>query len=1087
MLAVQARLSAQCFLQEPVVIKPLITADVLIEVQGLEFTNLSSDQSLCAVSLQFEHDRLENIRLTLISPSGQEITLLGPGSISANVSLAINWDITQTQCGFPAIPDAGISATWDNAEPWSSFTNYTGTYYPNQGCLEDIDIGSAEGTWVIRIENLGTTEGTLIFAELIFCNGSAPTCSTCFLDAGLWQESAVSFCEGDPALLTYIPAYLVEPTLSDTDQTVQYFLFEDADLVGTSEFIPDLLSELPAARYILCGVAASEAALAVLLTDEGGPPVMLGTDLTTYIDSDTLCADMSAPCLFIDILPVSLTTTINNFLCVGDSVEFGSVVFYGATDTIFYTYDQGSACTHKWDIDLIEVEVAAEIEDLAAPLACGESAFLDASASTSTDGNITAYNWTTADGNYTLDIGPRAQVDQAGTYYLEVLAGICSDRDTIVVESQDTFELLFQTIHPGCSGQSSYKIIIASPANIDFQIESVTGPTIDIELIGDTISVVESGIYYVTTSAGSCLRMDTIQLTDDLNPLTVNLSVADTIDCLLTSVELVIESSVSDYTVMYAGPEPIPDNAVLPQVSLPGTYMITITDANSCTATAAVEVIAEDAVPLISLTDQVIPCTADELRLEAIIAGAVDSVLWTGPDNFFSRQQLPLVTATGSYFITVWAPSGCFAMDSLVVTESSNRINFEFSDRQLTCLSDTVVICLESLVSDEPILAYNWADANLNTLSVTSCAELTEAGLYFMTITDNDRCLLDTFFMVEDLREDLSFELSSQAPFYSCDTTQQMINSHMFDSESVISSWFLDGELIEESGARWISISSGGLYTLELYDSISHCMAVDSLYLPDQDSSLSAIQLAVVQENCDGPSWLLLTGDISTLAEVFVNAVSYPPSDSIWLSDIDSQISLLDDMGCSRDTIIVLAQGLTVIDLGPDTTLIAGNSYQLPSAGNSEDAWSYNWSHPELLSCTNCLDPTITPASTIELTLEITDAQGCQQADTVIISVIQPTEIYFPTVFQPTIAGPDGIYSIVLDAELYSALSCRIYDRWGNLVADYVQEVNQNITEVWDGNYGDQKAEMGVYIYMAELLHIDGVRVSEVGTLTLIR
>ena len=104
-------LSGQCVFDQNIDIIPLSTTSLKIEVDRLQFSDLSQDQGLCAVFIEFDHGRIENLRLKVISPAGQEITLLGPGILGGGISSGVNWDISFIPCSFFPSPDAALSAT----------------------------------------------------------------------------------------------------------------------------------------------------------------------------------------------------------------------------------------------------------------------------------------------------------------------------------------------------------------------------------------------------------------------------------------------------------------------------------------------------------------------------------------------------------------------------------------------------------------------------------------------------------------------------------------------------------------------------------------------------------------------------------------------------------------------------------------------------------------------------------------------------------------------------------------------------------------------------------------------------------------
>ena len=185
---------SQCFIAEPIEISPEQTTNIVLTVEGLTAADLATDQAICAINIEWEHGLQENLRFELVSPSGQRITLAGPGSQGGGVSPGVNWNVTFVPCSQPTAPDAGISPVWDNAQTWEFLTSYTGSYHPHDGCLDEFMTGSANGDWRLEITTLGVTTGVLIFFEIQFCNDNGVACSFCSVDAGQWQQDDLIFC-----------------------------------------------------------------------------------------------------------------------------------------------------------------------------------------------------------------------------------------------------------------------------------------------------------------------------------------------------------------------------------------------------------------------------------------------------------------------------------------------------------------------------------------------------------------------------------------------------------------------------------------------------------------------------------------------------------------------------------------------------------------------------------------------------------------------------------------------------------------------------------------------------------------------------
>ncbi len=160
----------------PFVIPDVSTNELQIFVQCATDNDLSHPlQGLCGVHLRFGHEFLGDLRMTLRSPSGQTVQLVGPTGSSFGLTDFSTWDILFKPCTAPAHPDASFSATWHNNQSWGTGNQYIGNYYPYQGCLEDFNLGSVNGYWILEVrDNYPLDTGFIEDVDLIFCNDSAP-------------------------------------------------------------------------------------------------------------------------------------------------------------------------------------------------------------------------------------------------------------------------------------------------------------------------------------------------------------------------------------------------------------------------------------------------------------------------------------------------------------------------------------------------------------------------------------------------------------------------------------------------------------------------------------------------------------------------------------------------------------------------------------------------------------------------------------------------------------------------------------------------------------------------------------------------
>jgi len=175
------------------------------------------------------------------------------------------------------------------------------------------------------------------------------------------------------------------------------------------------------------------------------------------------------------------------------------------------------------------------------------------------------------------------------------------------------------------------------------------------------------------------------------------------------------------------------------------------------------------------------------------------------------------------------------------------------------------------------------------------------------------------------------------------------------------------------------------------------------------------------------------------------------------------------------------------VDLGMDLLLPIGQSFSLPYEAYTSEIVRHNWqgSDGATISCVDCPNPSIRVFDPTTITLEITDAAGCQVKDEIFIDVVEAKNIYAPTVFSP---NGDGINDqFFLQGTNAKIMVFQIFDRWGNLIFDQRNTAVNEPTEGWEGLYQGKPLDTGVFMWSAELEYLDNTKDVLSGQVTIIR
>ncbi|MEM1217035.1 MAG: gliding motility-associated C-terminal domain-containing protein, partial [Bacteroidota bacterium] len=138
-------------------------------------------------------------------------------------------------------------------------------------------------------------------------------------------------------------------------------------------------------------------------------------------------------------------------------------------------------------------------------------------------------------------------------------------------------------------------------------------------------------------------------------------------------------------------------------------------------------------------------------------------------------------------------------------------------------------------------------------------------------------------------------------------------------------------------------------------------------------------------------------------------------------------------------------------------------------------------------SCSDCLNPTLTPSDNEVYTLSVTGTSGCSDVASTQIVVDQSVKYFIPNVFSPNEDGVNDVFSVFGDDLLERVISMEIYDRWGGQVYQASNLPVNDATAGWDGRYRGELAQAGIYVYILRLQTKVGEVISTSGDVMLLR
>ena len=202
----------------------------------------------------------------------------------------------------------------------------------------------------------------------------------------------------------------------------------------------------------------------------------------------------------------------------------------------------------------------------------------------------------------------------------------------------------------------------------------------------------------------------------------------------------------------------------------------------------------------------------------------------------------------------------------------------------------------------------------------------------------------------------------------------------------------------------------------------------------------------------------------------------------------------MDAEGCENSTTFEVEASVANLSIDLSANLVGrnvvveGEPIQLIALTNVplDQLDSIVWSHPDLLSCIDCLNPTatLTEAVTVTVTAYL---NGCEVSDELLIHVEYESPIYVPNAFSPNSDNVNDLFQIYAGDRVVNIKSFTVFDRWGEMVYIHKDFVPNEPPTGWDGTFHGEPMQPAVYVWFAEVELVDGTTELLEGDVTLIR
>ncbi|MEZ4990735.1 MAG: gliding motility-associated C-terminal domain-containing protein [Saprospiraceae bacterium] len=991
-----------CGAYDTLAIDPGVSFTIPIEINPGDLVNedLSDPgQGLCGIELNFRHNFVEDLVLTLVSPDGQRVQLTGP-SVTSSAGAFTNfaqWYITFVGSAIPAEPDDGFLPRWDNDQPnnFIAFDIYTGSYYPYGGDLDDFNTGNTFGTWTLEVDNsMSPTRGVITGIRLIFCDETGLDC--CFADAGRVTDDDVLFCEGDN-IPAYVPNIGYATPRPDAGEFGYYYVVSQNDVLLSYDSVSIDLGSLTMGTYQVCGLSYLRSDLLLLPQPDG---VYTLTEMAADLGSLTpsFCGDLTGDCQQIVVQAPPPETNIPAAICEGESYVFADTA-YTLPGLHTYIFQSAVGCDSLVNIDLTVVPVQEVMVD---STICDGQTVQVGNSSYSTTGTYrdTLSSSIGCDSIIILDLQVILPVDTI------MNAAICLG-DSIMIGNEvfrdpNTYTLTLSS-STGCDSIITLNLTVLDPQIIVAPYDELTcadpnvlldagnstpSGSVTFEWLDDgdnllgtnaTLSVDQPGEYTLRLSQSAfgsgCTIEETFTITANQSFPAADAGTDDLLTCTVpvitlggpgTSTGPEFEYQWTTDTGNFLDPTDIPN----PRIDAAGRYTLTVLNTdNNCSATSTVDITIDQNIPVVqSLPDTSLTCTAPTIVLtsEGSSQGAEFTYEWQDAAGFaIGNGETQSVSEGGTYQLLIRnTNNNC--VDSVTVNVAVDTLSPVVSIApapDLTCDQTSIRLNAAAAALD-PAVQINWQVANGGVIAAdanTLTPRIEVAGTYRLLL-DNTRngCNTARSVTVEDIRTVQRAE-PSVPDIISCGQTSVSLDvGTSSGGPNVIYQWSTsNGQFTGASTGAAVTVNAAGTYLLTVLDTLSRCSDQATVEVfRDQNSPVAEAGTGFAIDCQTSRDTLFATG--STEGPNIVYAWSGPclqsPSDaSFVIVDCPGRyyLDVTDtDNNCTvRDSVEVLSdQETPTVILAPVDTLNCVQAEVTLDAAASQPTGNltFIWSGPDI-------------------------------------------------------------------------------------------------------------------------------------------
>jgi hypothetical protein len=426
-----------------------------------------------------------------------------------------------------------------------------------------------------------------------------------------------------------------------------------------------------------------------------------------------------------------------------------------------------------------------------------------------------------------------------------------------------------------------------------------------------------------------------------------------------------------------------------------GSYMVTVTDDNGCSASVNSMVITQPQ-KIVFKNTTVTPINGSLGEVNLSVQGGTPAYTysWSGPSGYTATtEDIDLLTSAGNYTVTVTDQNSCNSDTTVLIIDSNNLYAYISDKKEVGCFGGTDgSITITPETNDlNPDFSYEWTGPDGYTATTAAISGL-KAGTYSVTVTDAtpdpDKTYTITDIVITQPAAVLSVTTTPGNPLCAGGSTGFVDADAAGGTLPYTYSWKKNGTDLTEN-TEVISQLSHGNYEVTVTDANS-CPATTTATLTNP-SAISVNSAIVTPVTCigtknDGSIALNVSGGTGTLNYRWSNGLTSP---NISLLSPGTYICTITDANkCFTTTTQTVGQpaAITAGFSNANVSCFGGTngSIDLTPAGGNNGTYTYAWS-------SGAVSEDLSGITAGNYSVTITDSKNCEKLFTT--SITEPTEL----------------------------------------------------------------------------------------------